>query len=74
MSEMGVEERLVPAIALTNVVETLFESHEKKNKTLNAKVNNESWSMSRVVLTVGAEFRDGMLEDMDEPDFEQGHH
>jgi hypothetical protein len=71
MSEMGVEERLVPAIALTNVIEILFKSHEKKNKTVNAKIANEARSMTRVVLTVDGTFKKGVLADVEEPELEQ---
>jgi hypothetical protein len=71
MSEMGVDERLVPAIALTYVVEILFGKLDKKNKTVNVKLGNESRSMSRVVLTVKADRKAGVLHDVEDPELEQ---
>jgi hypothetical protein len=71
MSEMGVDERLVPAIAMTYVVEILFGKFDKKNKTVNVKVDNESRSMSRVVLTVKPDRQAGVLYDVEDPDLEQ---
>lgn len=71
MSEMGGDERLVPAIALTYVVKVLFSKFGKKNKTVNTKVNNESRSMTRVVLTIEGARQVGVMLDVDEPEPEQ---
>ncbi|EAT86157.2 hypothetical protein SNOG_06326 [Parastagonospora nodorum SN15] len=71
MSEMGVDERLVPATAFTNVVEVLFGKFGKKTKTVRTKIANETRTMSRVVLTIGTERQSGVLQEIEEPAFEQ---
>jgi hypothetical protein len=71
MAEMGMDERIIPAHALTLATDILRGPYTKRNKTANLTIAGEKRSTSRAVLTFKNARPDGVINEVDEPQLMQ---